>query len=142
MNKNLTPDIYNSNNSLVSTGLVLSTVLSSNVAGGNNLVYNNLSEITHVTNELGRRMKFSIVGNQRMADQNLGDNASNDAFSKVDSVTPSEIDADSAQKIVLMPPTGQNKNYIPVIVSLIAAAGLIVAAVVIIKKNILKNNAQ
>ena len=142
LNKNLTPDIYNSNNSLVSTGLVLSTVLSSNVAGGNNLVYNNLSEITHVTNELGRRMKFSIVGNQRMADQNLGDNASNDAFSKVDSVTPSEIDADSAQKIVLMPPTGQNKNYIPVIVSLIAAAGLIVAAVVIIKKNILKNNAQ
>ena len=95
-----------------------------------------------LTNELGRRMKFSIVGNQRMADQNLGDNASNDAFSKVDSVTPSEIDADSAQKIVLMPPTGQNKNYIPVIVSLIAAAGLIVAAVVIIKKNILKNNAQ
>ena len=63
-------------------------------------------------------MQFSIVGNQEMADQSLGNNAADNVYSSEDLVTPSEIDADSAQKIFIMPPTGENKNYIPIIVGL------------------------
>lgn len=119
-----------------STTLVLSTTISSNTVGGNNLVYNNLAEITHLTNSQGRRMQFSIVGNQSMANQNAGNDTRE--ISNADLVTPTEIDADSAQKIILMPPTGENKNYIPVIIAIVAAAGLVIAGIILLNKKVLR----
>ena len=87
-----------------------------------------MAEIVATTNSQGRRMQFSIVGNQQMGDQSLGNNAAPGANSGEDLITPSEIDADSAQKIVIMPPTGENKNYIPIII------GSIIGAIVYVKK--------
>jgi hypothetical protein len=110
--------------------------LSSDTTGGN-LIYNNLAEIVATTNSQGRRMQFSTVGNQPMADQSLGNNARSDLLTKVTLVTPTEIDADSAQRIVLMPPTGENRNYLPYILATLVSAGLIIAAVIIIKRKVI-----
>ena len=133
----LTPELFFDNNNKgyasKSTKLVLSSELSADPNGGN-LVFNNLSEIVATTNSQGRRMQFSIVGNQEMADQSLGNNAAENVYSSEDLVTPSEIDADSAQKIVVMPPTGENKNYIPIIVGSIVGAIVIIGAVILIRK--------
>lgn len=133
----LTPELFFDKNSKgyasKSTKLVLSSELSADPNGGN-LVFNNLSEIVATTNSQGRRMQFSIVGNQEMADQSLGNNAAENVYSSEDLVTPSEIDADSAQKIVVMPPTGENKNYIPIIVGSIVGAIVMIGAVILIRK--------
>lgn len=112
--------------------LVLSTQLSKDSI---NLVYNNLVEVVSISNELGRRCEYSIPGNQEMADQSLGNNASELAITNVDRVQPSEIDADSAQKILIMPPTGE-KNYTVIIIGSIMALALIIAGGVLIKKSI------
>ena len=69
-----------------------------------------------------------------MADQSLGDNAGEDVLSSIDLVTPSEVDADSAQKIVFMPPTGANKNYLPMIIATIIAMGFVIAGTIVIRK--------
>lgn len=138
-NSGLLPEISKSGDdkSSKSTKLVLSSELSSDTTGGN-LIYNNLAEIVATTNSQGRRMQFSIVGNQEMADQSLGNNAATDANSGEDLITPSEIDTDSAQKIVIMPPTGENKNYIPIIVGSIIGVIVIIGAIVLIRKYVKK----
>lgn len=140
LSKDLLPQTYSTDNEKISnkTTLVLSTEVSSNVEGGNNLVYNNLAEITKFSNTQGRRMQFSVAGNQPMADQNLGNNASQDADSKVDLVTPTEIDADSSQKIILMPPTGENKNYITEIIALVLASSVVLIGIILLKKKVVK----
>lgn len=136
MNDSLLP--ISIENTAANTTLALTTTISTN-SSGENLVYNNLTEIVKMTNSQGRRMQFAIVGNQIMADQSLGNNAASGELSKIKLVTPSEIDADSAQQVVLMPPTGANKNYLPYILAIIAAATLITAAAVIIKLKVIKS---
>ncbi len=138
INAKLLPTVAEKGNSKAETSLVLSTMISNN-NGVNNLVYNNLSEITSTSNVQGRRMQYSIVGNQDMADQSLGNNAKQEIYSNVDLVTPTEIDADSAQKVVLMPPTGENKNYLPMILGIMSATLIIIAGIVIIKKRVVNN---
>ena len=96
------------------------------------MTYNNLSEIIKTSNTQGRRSQYSIVGNQEMADQSLSTNAREDVYSSSDLVTPSEIDADSAQKIVLLPPTGANRNYLPIVIRVIAVSLLVMATTVIV----------
>ena len=71
-----------------------------------------------------------------MANQNAGNDTRE--ISNADLVTPTEIDADSAQKIILMPPTGENKNYIPVIIAIVAAAGLVIAGIILLNKKVLR----
>lgn len=137
LSEDLLPAIVDNNKSQVSTSLVLSALLS-NSTSGDNFVYNNLSEIVATSNKQGRRMVYSVPGNQEMADQSLGSNARDDLYTPVDLVTPTEVDSDSSQKIVIMPPTGADKNYIPVIATVIAVAIIIIAGIVIIKKKIIK----
>lgn len=133
LNKDLEPVCLGNDNSKSETTLTTSAILSSN-GSGDNLVYNNLSEIVITTNTVGRRMQFSIAGNQKMADQSLGDNAAEGEFTSVDLVTPSEVDADSAQKIVFMPPTGANRNYLPMIIATVIAMGFVLAGAIVIRK--------
>lgn len=130
----ITPRTFDKNKSSKETSLVLSTLMSASNAL-DNLVYNNLAEVVSTTNTVGRRMQYSISGNQEMADQSLGNTASSELITNNDLVTPSEIDADSAQKIVIMPPTGENLNILPIIGALLAAAGLIICGVALIIKS-------
>lgn len=100
------------------TSLKVSTLLSGDKTS-ESMVFNNLAEIIKTSNTMGRRNQYSIVGNQEMADQSLGNNASSEAYSHADLVTPTEIDADSAQKVSILPPTGENRNYIIMIVTIL-----------------------
>lgn len=119
--------------SSVDTTLILSTLISVN-NGANNLVYNNLTEIISYANSVGRRMQYSVVGNQPMADQTERTDLSEDYVTLLSRVTPEEVDADSAQRIVLMPPTGENRDYAPVIVAITVALGIVGIAIFEIRK--------
>ena len=132
MSGDLLPELMKGNSSK-KTNLVVSTLVGS-VKNADTLTYNNLSEIIKTSNTQGRRLQYSIVGNQEMADQSLSTNAREDVYSSSDLVTPSEIDADSAQKIVLLPPTGANRNYLPIVISVIAVSLLVMATTVIVGK--------
>ena len=54
------------------TTLILTTSIT---ASGNSedLTYNNLAEVIETANPYGRRMQFSISGNQEMANQDIND---------------------------------------------------------------------
>ncbi len=134
LSSDLLPSLFNEDKSTSSTKLVLSALLSS--TGEGNFVYNNLAEIVATSNTQGRRMAYSIVGNQEMSDQSLGDDTSEEIYTQVDLVTPTEIDADSAQKIVVLPPTGENRNVLPIVLIGIAVAVIVVGSVIIIKRRV------
>lgn len=129
----LLPTIEGKGNNQTETSLVLTKTLSNN-SGNDEFIYNNLAEIVEISNDQGRRMQFSIVGNQEMADQSLKtNNAAEDVNTAIKIVTPSEIDADSAQKIVILPPLGE-KHIIPIMIASLASLSIIAIAIVFIKK--------
>lgn len=78
--------------SVVAKTLVLTQTLSAD-DGGDDKTYNNLMEIVKVNNTVGRRMRYSVVGNQNPTEE------------------PTEIDADNSQQIRILPPFGQNYIY-------------------------------
>ena len=133
LSQDLIPKLFNEDGSSKKTGLVLSTILSED---DDDYVYNNLSEIVATSNKQGRRMSYSISGNQEMADQSLGDNASENAYTTIDLVTPSEMDSDSAQRIVVLPPLGENKNNVSIILTIIAAGLIVAIGIVVIKRRL------
>ncbi len=114
------------------TRLVISALLSN--TGEGNFVYNNLAEIIATSNTQGRRMAYSVSGNQEMSDQSLGDDTSEEVYTSVDLVTPTEIDADSSQKIIILPPTGENRNYLPILIISVAVILILVTGILIIKR--------
>lgn len=124
------------------TTMMLSTTLVPD-SGEDTLVYNNLSEIVQVSNSQGRRLKYSITGNQPMANQDYGSDVPADEddeiYTKVDLVTPKEIDADSSQEILILPPTGANRNYTLWIIVGIVALVIIAGGIVLIRKYFKKN---
>ncbi len=119
------------------TTMMLSTTLTPD-SGEDTMVYNNLSEIVQVSNSQGRRLKWSVTGNQPMADQDSGPDITVDEddgiYTNVDRVTPTEIDADSSQEILILPPTGANRNYTLWIIVGIVALAIIAGGIVLIRK--------
>lgn len=119
------------------TTMMLSTTLVPD-SGEDTMVYNNLAEIVQVSNSQGRRLKWSVTGNQPMANQDLGSdtpvNEKDEIYTKVDLVTPKEIDADSSQEILILPPTGANRNYTLWIIVGVLALAIIAGGVVLIRK--------
>jgi len=75
-----------------------------------------------------------------MSDQSLRNDASITEDSSEDLVTPTEIDADSAQKIVITKPTGEFRNYTPWIITAIAAFAIIAISAVVISVKVLGGN--
>ena len=115
-----------------STTMRLSTTLVPD-SGEETMVYNNLAEIVQVSNSQGRRLKYSVTGNQPMANQESGpdvpEDPDNGVYTKIDIVTPTEIDSDSSQELLILPPTGANRNYtlwiiVGVVALLIVAGGV------------------
>lgn len=124
------------------TTMMLSTTLVPD-SGEDTLVYNNLSEIVQISNSQGRRLKYSVPGNQPMANQEYGSDVPADEedeiYTKVDLVTPKEIDADSSQEILILPPTGANRNYTLWIIVGIIALAIIAGGIVLIRRYFKKN---
>ena len=63
--KLLLPTMVDRGNNTRATTLRLSTQLTANTKA--NSVYNNMTEIIATSNEQGRRMNFSVAGNEMMA---------------------------------------------------------------------------
>ena len=119
------------------TTMMLSTTLTPD-SGEDTMVYNNLSEILQVSNSQGRRLKWSVTGNQPMANQDLGSDTpvdeDDEIYTKVDLVTPKEIDADSSQEILILPPTGSDRNYTLWIIVGVVALAIIAGGVILIRR--------
>ena len=119
------------------TTMMLSTTLTPD-SGEDTMVYNNLCEIIQVSNSQGRRLKWSVTGNQPMANQDSGSvipaDPDEEQYTKVDLVTPKEIDADSSQEILILPPTGANRNYTLWIIVGVIALVIIAGGVILIRR--------
>ena len=150
LNDPLLPTVYVkgkdtlANQNIDKTTLILTTTIT---ASGNSedLTYNNLAEVIETSNLYGRRMQFSIAGNQEMANQDIndcgrGDNEEQDhhghSASKI--TQPKEIDADSAQQVVILPPTGspEYRNKVLTIITTAIATIIVLVGAVIIKKKV------
>lgn len=138
LNTDLVPEAANLDAaSSVQTTMMLSTTLTPDT-GEDTMVYNNLSEIVQVSNTQGRRLKWSVTGNQPMADQDRGSDEparpEDEIYTNADLVTPKEIDADSSQEILILPPTGANRNYTLWIIVGIVALAIIAGGIVLIRR--------
>ncbi len=110
LNKKLSPK------ESTSEKLVLTqTITSQNTS--DDMTYDNIAEIVQYSNTVGRRMAYSIVGNQKP----------NEA--------PAEVDSAKAEKIIILPPFGQTYLYLGVGVAVFA---LLSVGIIIIKKKVLK----
>lgn len=102
----------NSSESVVGVQLILSKMLTSDNSS-DDMTYNNLVEIVKTSNQVGRRMAYSVVGNQDPKAE------------------PYEIDADDSQEITILPPFGQ--SYIYYVLGGAVAIILIVGIVLVIR---------
>lgn len=113
----LVPEKYDETKSSVSDDLVLTQLITSENET-DDLTYRNIVEIVKTSNDVGRRMAYSIVGNQ---------NPNKDA-----DIT--EVDSDVAEIVKILPPYG-NAGIPYVIATITLLAGvMLVTAVIFIKK--------
>ena len=106
----------NQTNSVSGVQLVLTQPLSPDLKT-DDMSYSNLVELVRTSNKLGRRMEYSVVGNQNPTTE------------------PAEIDADSSQDVTILPPFGQQYIYYVLggVIGLILIAG-ITMTIIIMKK--------
>ncbi len=81
------------------------------------MVYNNIAEIVATTNTVGRRMAFSIQGNQKPSEK------------------PQESDSSMAEPVVILPPFGDTYLYYGIGIAVVV---ILAGAVIFIKKKVLK----
>ena len=84
------------------------------------LTYRNMAEIVETSNDVGRRMQFSVVGNQDPSSY------------------PKEVDTDTAQIVKILPPFGETLNIIAIVITIVFATAILVVGIILIKKKILK----
>lgn len=95
--------------------------------------YRNVAEILQYTNDAGRRDMDAIPGNQ---DPNVTESISW-AFGGKEKVMPAEYDSDVSERIIILPPFGDNRNAI--LYTIIASVTLVVLAgvIIIVRKKVL-----
>ena len=82
------------------------------------LTYANMVEIVKTSNEAGRRMAYSVVGNQ---DPTLTD--------------ASEVDANVAERIVILPPFGEQRIYYLLGITI---GAVLIGGIILIRRKVLK----
>ena len=102
----------------LSEPLVLSQLITSQNTS-DNLVYSNMVEIVKVSNTVGRKMEFSIVGNQ-----------------DPEADKPSEVDSDMAEQVKIVPPYGDNKVTYYIIGTVIAV--ILLGGIIFIKRKVIR----
>ena len=119
LSKDLVPELADKNNSSVSVPLVLTQLITSE-NDSDDLTYRNLVEIVKTSNTVGRRMEYSVVGNQ-------------DPESK-----PQELDSDIAEVVRILPPFGNAGRYIIITIIALTTLIIIIGGIIFIKKKVLK----
>ena len=107
----------NATRSVSGVQLVLSQMITQD-SENDDRIYNNMTELVTVKNDVGRRMAYSLVGNQDPT------------------VEPQEIDADDSQEVIILPPFGQKYIYyiLGTTIAVILIAGVVITKVVIKKR--------
>ena len=110
-------EVVNDTNSVSGVQLILSQMITQD-SDSDDRIYNNMTEIVTTKNDVGRRMSYSVVGNQDPT------------------IEPQEIDADDSQEVVILPPFGQQYIYyiLGTAVAVILIAGIIITIVVLKKR--------
>lgn len=117
----LLPEKYDETKASVSDDLVLTQLITSENET-DDLTYRNIVEIVKTSNDVGRRMAYSTVGNQ-----NPNRNAE-----------MAEVDSDVAQIVKILPPFGNaGMPYIIAGITLLASA-ILITEIIFIKKKVLK----
>lgn len=116
--KELVPRLYNEKGSKVDDQLILTQSLATENSS-DDLNYKNIVEIVSTNNTVGRRMAFSVVGNQDPTKE------------------PQEIDSDKAEVVKILPPFGESSTYILITATIIASIGLLIGGIIFIKKKVL-----
>lgn len=124
LNKDLVPNLYKEkvdkdSQDSISVPLVLTQLITSE-NDTDDLTYRNLVEIVKTSNTVGRRMEYSVVGNQ--------DPEAN----------PQELDSDIAEVVRILPPFGNALNYTLLATIAIAAISIITGGIIFIKKKVLR----
>lgn len=113
----LVPEIYGSQTSSIDEDLVLTQLITSENST-DDLTYRNIVEIVKMSNDVGRRSAYSVVGNQ---DPTLD-------------VT--EVDSNVSEIVKILPPFGKTATYyIVALITLITSCILVVGIIFIKKKN-------
>jgi len=119
--KELLPSLVNKDESSISVPLVLTQLITSE-NDTDDLTYRNTVEIVKTSNDVARRMEYSVVGNQ-------------------DPTTiAQELDSDTAEVVRILPPFGNAGFYIIISIISVIAIGIIVVGIIFIKKKVIKNN--
>lgn len=110
-------EVVNNTNSVSGVQLILSQMITQD-SDSDDRIYNNMTELVTTKNDVGRRMSYSVVGNQDPT------------------IEPQEIDADDSQEVVILPPFGQQYIYyiLGTAVAVILIAGIIITIVVLKKR--------
>ena len=115
--KELVPrDKGNEENSTISKTVILSQMITPENEE-DDLTYGNMVEIIKTSNTVGRRMAYSVVGNQNPT-----------------STDASEVDSNVAEKIVILPPFGEERIYY--ILGTVVAI-MLIGGIILIRKKVL-----
>lgn len=81
--------------------------------------YNNIAEITTISNSVGRRMAFSVQGNQDPT------------------ATPAEVDSAKSEQVLVLPPFGIGNMIVYITIAIVTLA-ILSGGIILIKKKVLK----
>ena len=82
-------------------------------------MYDNIAEIMQTSNTVGRRMAYSVQGNQKPSEP------------------PTEPDASRAEQVVILPPFGDGYLYLGLGIFILTLLGV---SIIVIKKTVLGKN--
>ena len=107
----------NSTQSVSGVQLILTQMITQD-SSSDDRVYNNMTELVTTQNTVGRKMSYSVVGNQDPT------------------MEPREIDADDSQEVVILPPFGNTHLFYVLggAIALILIAGITITLVVLKKR--------
>lgn len=100
------------------TKLVLTQLMTSQNTADDR-AYNNIAEITTISNDVGRRMAFSIQGNQDPTK------------------APAEVDSAKSEQVLVLPPFGIGNMIVYITIAIVTLA-ILSGGIILIKKKVLK----
>lgn len=110
-------ETVNNTQSVSGVQLILTQMITQD-SDSDDRTYNNMVELVTTHNDVGRRMSYSVAGNQDPT------------------MEPREIDADIAQEVIILPPFGQQYIYyiLGIAVAIILIVGISITIMVVRKK--------
>lgn len=123
LRKDLIPEIADTTSQKANSSTSVPLVLTQLITAENDtddLTYRNVAEIVQTSNTVGRRMEYSVVGNQDPTAE------------------PLELDTDRSEIVRILPPFGNAGMPIMIIAIIITAICMLIGGIIFIKKKVLR----